>query len=360
MSNPNPVNRPLPGAALPLAKAAPQAESDSSPQQTPRFTVGIPVYRGMPWLREAIESLAQQSFRDFTVLVVLDGPDPESAAYLAGVRGLSLRVIERPHRGLVEALNCLLEESPSPWLVRQDADDLSCPHRLAVLDQALQQYPEARLVASRARYIPERSALGRFRSSHGSPIALRRAVSSGRLLSFCHSSVALHVETARKVGGYREIPYSEDSDLWWRMALVSEVRTLPQVLTGFRQSDQSISSRHHEEQQISGLYVQYLLLSHLWGLTPQPLAAIEETLSSLLHPGATRAKHWLRASNMYFSERKMGLALASLLRCAWNDPFYLPRRLWQEWSPQLQTNGVAPERYEKKRDRLWKLPSARL
>ena len=356
MPNPNSVNR----FSLSRAVPEPSHEGDSSPPQAPRFTVGIPVYRGMPWLRESIESLARQSFHDFVVLVVLDGPDPESAAYLAGVKHLSLRVIERPHGGLVQALNCLLEESPSPWLVRQDADDLSSPNRLAVLDQALSQYPAARLVASRARYIPARRAFGRFRSSHGSPVALRRAVASGRLLSFCHSSVALHIETARKVGGYREIPYSEDSDLWWRMALVSEVRTLPQVLTGFRQSDQSISSRYHQEQQISGLYVQYLLLSHLWGLTPQPLAAIEETLSGLLRPGATRAKHWLRASNMYFSERKMGLALTSLLRCAWNDPFYLPRRLWQEWTPQLQTNGVAPKCYEKKRDRLWKCPLARL
>lgn len=337
---------------------APFASTASAYASLPRFTVGIPVYRGMPWLAEAIESLARQSLQNFNVLVVLDGADPESAAYLAREKRLSLQVIERPHYGLVAALNCLLERCTTPWLVRQDADDLSMPDRLAVLDRALNEYPAARLLASRARYIPQQRALGRFRSSHGAPEKLKRLVESGRLLSFCHSSIALHVATAQKVGGYREIPYSEDSDLWWRMALEAEVRTLPEVLTGFRQSSQSVSSLHYEEQQISGLYVQYLLLSRLWGLTPQPLEQVSAALAELSMTRTQEAKRWLRHCNISISERRMISAFVCLLRSAWNDPLYLPRRLWQEWSPQIQTNGVAPRRYAKERDRLWKLPPA--
>ena len=316
-------------------------------------TVGIPVYRGMPWLRACMQSLEQQTFKKFEVLIVLDGPDRESTIYLASVNKLNLRVIERPHRGLVATLNDLLAECSTPWLVRQDADDLLYPTRLHKLTEAAHDHPRAGLICSRARYEPRGRAWGRFRSSHGSPFALRRAVHAGRLLSFCHSSVALNVAVAQAVGGYRDIPYSEDSDLWWRIALQADIHCLPEVLTGFRQHGQSVSSLHHEAQQISGLYVQYLLLSSLWGLAPRPMEEIRDVLAALVPLHTSHAKHHLREANMAFSARSClpaAVRLARSLRC---DPMYLPRRIWQEFSPLLQTNGLSPEFFWKEKDRLW-------
>jgi glycosyltransferase involved in cell wall biosynthesis len=316
-------------------------------------TVGIPVHRGMPWLREAVESLERQTCQEFAVLVVLDGPDPQSSAYLASVTRLNLRVIERPHRGLVSTLNHLLAECSTPWLVRQDADDISYPKRLQKISAAAALHPSAGLLCSRARYEPRGRSLGRFRSSHGSPFALRRAVHAGRLLSFCHSSVALNVATARAVGGYRSIPHSEDSDLWWRIALQADIHCLPEVLTGFRQHEQSISSVHHQAQQISGLYVQYLLLSSLWGLTPRPLEEIQDVLAHLLPQSATRARRSLRQANMALAHGHWFTAAGCLAQTLLLDPLYLPRRAWQEFSPQLQTNGLAPRVFWKEKHLLW-------
>ncbi len=316
-------------------------------------TVGIPVRRGMPWLRDSIESLERQTCRGFEVLVVLDGPDPQSSAYLASVTRLNLRVIERPHRGLVSALNHLLAECSTPWLVRQDADDISYPERLQILSEAAAQHPRAGLICSRARYEPRSRVWGRFRSSHGSPFALRRAVHAGRLLSFCHSSVALNVATARALGGYRSIPYSEDSDLWWRIALQADIHCLPHVLTGFRQSEQSISSVNHEAQQISGLYVQYLLLSSLWGLAPRPLEEVRDALAALLPQHTSHARRSLRQANMALARRQFLSAAGCLAQSLILDPLYLPRRAWQEFSPHLQTNGLAPRVFWKEKHLLW-------
>jgi hypothetical protein len=316
-------------------------------------TVGIPVYRGMPWLREAIESLEQQTFRGFEVLVALDGPDRESSTYLASVTRLNLRVIERPHRGLVATLNHLLAECATPWLVRQDADDISYPTRLHKLTEAANDHPRAGLICSRARYEPRGRARGRFRSSHGSPFALRRAVHAGRLLSFCHSSAALNVAVAQAAGGYRDIPHSEDSDLWWRIALQADIHCLPEVLTGFRQHGQSVSSLHHEAQQISGLYVQYLLLSSLWGLAPRPLDDVRAALAALVPQSTLQARQSLRQANMALAGGEWLTAAGCLTQSLILDPLYLPRRLWQEFSPQLQTNGLAPQIFWKEKHLLW-------
>lgn len=327
--------------------------SSSGSMQMPWFTVGIPVYRGMPWLRESIESLERQTCGHFEVLVILDGPDPESSAYLATVNNLQLRVIEQPHRGLVATLNHLLTECTTPWLVRQDADDISYPTRIQKLYETVREHPQAGLICSRARYYPHGHTIGRFRSSHGSPFALRRAVHSGRLLSFCHSSVAMDVTAAKAAGGYRAIPYAEDADLWWRIALQAEIHCLPDVLTGFRQSPGSISSAHHDAQQVSGMYVQYLLLSSLWGLSPRPLEEIYDALAAMLPRRASLAKHWLRQANITLSQHRYLTAAGCVAQSFRTDPLYLLRRLWHEYSPWLQTNGLSPEAFWKEKHILW-------
>lgn len=317
------------------------------------FTVGIPVRSGMPWLRASIESLLAQTCSAFDVLVILDGPDPESRAYLRTIHPLRLRVIERPEQGLVATLNDLLHECRTPWLVRQDADDIAYPRRIETLRDAVLTHPAAGMICSRARYYAEGHAIGCFRSSHGSPDALRRTVQSGRLLSFCHSSIALHVETALMVGGYRSIPLAEDADLWWRMALQSDIHSISEVLTGFRQNHSSISTRNHDQQQIAGFYVQYLLLSTLWGLAPRPLSEVRDSLAALVPRRWSRAKRLLRNGNIALGENNIFAALKCFAGAFAVDPLYLIRRLRDELAPHMLSNGLPPEAFWRKRQVLW-------
>ncbi len=318
------------------------------------FTVGIPVRSGMPWLRRAIKSLIAQTCSDFEVLVILDGPDPESLAYLKTIHQLRLRVMERPARGLVPTLNELLDQCRTPWLVRQDADDISYPQRIEKLRDALLTHPRAGMLCSRARYDSEGHAVGCFRSSHGSPAALRRTVQSGRLLSFCHSSVALHVTTARLVGAYRPIPFAEDADLWWRMALLCDIHSIPEILVGFRQNQSSVSTLHHDQQQTAGFYVQYLLLSMLWGLPPRPFEEIQNSLATLVPRRWSRAKLLLRSGNIALGEKRIFPALAHFARAFAVDPLYLLQRLHDEFTPRLLSNGLPPETFWRIRRCLWR------
>ena len=325
----------------------------SSASQDPLFTVGIPVRAGMPWLRPSIESLIAQTCNDFEVLVILDGPDPESRAYLNTVQSLHLRVIERPAQGLVATLNDLLHQCRTPWLVRQDADDISYPQRILKLREALLAHPTTGMLCSRARYHADGHAIGCFRSSHGSPDALRRIVQGGRLLSFCHSSVALHVETARLAGGYRAIPLAEDADLWWRMALFSDIHSIPDVLTGFRQNNSSVSSLHHDQQQVAGYYVQYLLLSTLWGLAPRSFSEVSDSLATLVPRRWSLAKRLLRNGNIALGENRYLPALAKFAAACAVDPIFLLGRLRDEFTPRLLSNGLPQELFWRKRQCLW-------
>lgn len=318
-----------------------------------QMTVGIPVCNAMPWLPEAIGSLLAQTTSDFEILVIVDGGTDGSAAWLHSLRDSRLRILEQPNAGVTATLNRLLREVRTPWLVRQDADDVSYPARLEKLIAAAHRWPDAGLIYSLADYHPREHCTGRFRSSLGSPDELRSIVKSGYLLSICHSAAALNVEKARALGGYRGMPHAEDADLWWRMTLRYDVRCIPEALVGFRQNPGSVSSRYFHQQQMGGLYVQYLLLSELWGLEPRPLPEIAETLLRFLKPAALRAKESLRRFNMHRSQRKHVRSLAALLQTAFTSPTYLAQRVLDELHPAGIGNGVAPHLFLRERKLLW-------
>lgn len=317
------------------------------------ITVGMPVCNAMPWLPEAIGSLLAQTSREFEILAIVDGGSDESLNYLRSVRDPRLRIIEQENAGVTATLNRLLRETRTPWMARQDADDVSYPGRIERLLRAIGQYPNAGLIYSIADYHPKQRCAGRFRCSQGTPQQLRAIVNSGYLLSICHSTVALNVEKARAAGGYRMDLHAEDADLWWRMALRHPVVFLPEALVGFRQNAASVSSRHYESQQLAGVYVQYLLLSHLWGRRPRPLAEVASVLSRFLRPASLASRQSLRACNMHLAAGDRMRGAAALLRAAMQSPGCVARRLLDEFISNNVTNGFPPPIFLKNKEALW-------
>src|SRR5271170_216492 len=244
----------------------------------------------MPYLAEAMESLFGQTTSCFEILAIVDGATDASLDYLQPIRDPRLRIITQSNLGVTQTLNRMLRECRTPWLVRQDADDISHPARIERLTAAIREFPGAGMCYSLANYHPRERTVGSFRCSRGSPLELRSIVRSGYLLSICHPTVALNVHKTLALGGYSLGLHNEDADLWWRMALRYDIHYIPETLVGFRQNTSSVSTRNLAEQFIAGLYVQYLLLSHLWRRSPRSIGEIRSHLEDLLPTGKFLAK----------------------------------------------------------------------
>jgi glycosyltransferase involved in cell wall biosynthesis len=317
-------------------------------------TVGLPVYNAMPYLPEAIESLLEQSAWAFEILVIVDGANDGSAEYLRSIQDPRLRVITQPNQGVTKTLNRMLRECRTPWLIRQDADDISYPRRIERLIAAIAEHPNAGMFYSLANYHPAFRALGHFRCSRGSPQDLRYIVRSGYLLAICHSSVALNVSKTIALGGYRIGLHNEDADLWWRMALKHDIRFIPEVLVGFRQNAASVSAHNLADQFVAGLYVQYLLLSDLWMLPPRDLGDIRANLERLFCNSTLRAKERLRSFNIHLAEGRKISAFCNLAGSILASPMYVLRRLYDEVFPrQTVANGISPNLFLAQREALW-------
>ncbi|MGH7073055.1 MAG: glycosyltransferase family 2 protein [Stellaceae bacterium] len=330
--------------------------------QQPLITVGLPIYNAMPYLPEAMNSLFAQRCANFEILAIVDGATDDSLEYLRSLAakpspGSRLRILTQPNQGITPTLNRMLRECRTPWLVRQDADDVSHPQRVGRLLSAIESTPRAGMFYSLANYHPRGRAIGTFRCTRGTPRQLQSIVRNGYLLSICHPTVALNVEKTRDLGGYRIGLHNEDADLWWRMAIEHEIHCIPEELVGFRQNESSVSSRNLGTQMVAALYVQYLLLSYLTRRTPQSLAAIRSRLQSLLSPKKLRAKERLREFNIRLAQKQYLRAAAAITASAAASPAHLLGRLRDEFAPPQSgspiMNGIHPRLFLQQQEALW-------
>ena len=126
------------------------------------------------------------------------------------------------------------------------------------------------------------------------------------------------------------------------------------MLLLFRQNTNSLTSRNLEQQELHGLYVQYLLLSQLQSRIPQRLADVEKELRGFLKNSSLQAKEKLRLFNMHLGEGQRRRAARALLAAFDASPKYVFRRLLDEYFPtQAISNGVEPRLFQQRKDSLW-------
>jgi glycosyltransferase involved in cell wall biosynthesis len=121
--------------------------SDSS-NPSPRVSILMTVYNGMPYLPAAIESMLKQTFQDFEFIIVNDGSTDGTVAYLDSLADPRIHVVHRENGGTAAAANQGLQHCRGEYIARMDSDDISLPHRLATQVAFLDQHPRVGLVGA--------------------------------------------------------------------------------------------------------------------------------------------------------------------------------------------------------------------
>ena len=320
----------------------------------PLFTIGMPVFNAMPYLAEAVESVLRQTYRHFELLIINDGSRDGSLEYLCSVRDPRIRIICQKNRGITATLNRLLEKARAPWLVRLDADDVAHSERLALVAESIERHPEAGMFYSRAAHYGHVGAIAAARSTEGTLADLRELTCAGYLLSIVHSSVVLNVAKTRALGGYRFDLQIEDLDLWWRMALRHDVVFIPRVTVQYRLNHNSVCINNFQELSANTLFAQYLLLSQLWGLEPQPYEAVIGALSGMVDESrlAYREQMWRAAAHL--SARRYRGAAPHLVKAVLHSPVSFFRRVGYPFGQEAMVRrGEDPQCFRRMRHQLW-------
>lgn len=202
----------------------------------------MPVYNGLPYLRAAVQSVLNQSYRDFELIVINDGSSDGSAELLESLDDPRIRLSHQANRGLAATLNIGIAQARGTYIARQDQDDICLPGRFEKQVAFLDSHPSVGLLGTAAEI---------WVGSEKTDRTLRHAAESdalkfGLLFNnyFVHSSVMLRRTVFERVGNYsedrgRQPP--EDYELWSRVARQFDVANLPDTLLAYREVPNSMS-----------------------------------------------------------------------------------------------------------------------
>ncbi|MFZ6026732.1 MAG: glycosyltransferase [Chloroflexota bacterium] len=214
----------------------------------PAVSVLLPCYNAASTLPEALYSLLQQSWTDFDIIAIDDGSTDDTQAVLNAwaARDSRVRVVERPHAGIIAALNTGIEASTGPLLARMDADDRCHPERLARQVAYLQAHPQVAVLGCRVAGFPAEALRGGFQMYIQWSNALIEDADIRREMfvesPLVHPSVLIRREWLARVGGYQERGWAEDYDLWLRLYLAgANFYKLPVVLLDWRETPQRLT-----------------------------------------------------------------------------------------------------------------------
>src|SRR5690606_12651401 len=88
------------------------------------FSIVIPLYNKAKSLRGTIQSVLNQTFHDFEVLVVNDGSTDESVAILQEFTDQRIRLISQRNQGVSAARNTGIKNATFDWIAFLDGDDV--------------------------------------------------------------------------------------------------------------------------------------------------------------------------------------------------------------------------------------------
>ena len=266
-----------------LLVVASMSENATDPEgredPVPALSVVMPVHNALPHLDDAIESIIAQTFSDFEFVILDDASTDGSSERLHywAARDPRIRLLRADKNlGPVQSSNVVARAARAPLVARMDADDISCPERLAEQVQLLTDHPHVGVVGCLSDMI---DVSGRKIRDTDQWRLVRRSA----FLPFAHGAIMYRREIFERLTGYRdECQYWEDQDLVWRAANFTEIAVIPRTLFRHRQwtSTRFVCDPGQLEQAVDRVYqvADRLKAGKNWIELPSPSASTAHRL----------------------------------------------------------------------------------
>jgi glycosyltransferase involved in cell wall biosynthesis len=206
------------------------------------------VYNGERFLREAVDSILDQSFVDFEFVIIDDGSTDATWSIVSSYSDVRLRPIRNDHNlGLPRSLNRGLAVAQGDYIARMDGDDVALPRRLERQAALLDTHPEIGILGTDCHLIDiEGRQQGRLHMPI-SDLAIRWRSLLGN--PFLHPTVMLRRQVLVSHGlTYDEgLETTQDYELWVRLLKHTRGANLGEPLLLYRLSDGVTATRRPEQ-----------------------------------------------------------------------------------------------------------------
>jgi glycosyltransferase involved in cell wall biosynthesis len=194
----------------------------------PLVTVIIPTYNRDWIVKEAIDSVLEQDFNDYELIVVDDGSDDNTPAILRAY-GNKITVLQQPNKGVSAARNRGIAAASGRLIAFLDSDDLWLPRKLSAQVKFFKDHPDAVINQTQERWIRSGVPLNPKKRHHKfSGMIFERSLA---LCLVSPSAVMIKKSLFGTVGIFDEhLPACEDYDLWLRISCCYPVHLIETAL----------------------------------------------------------------------------------------------------------------------------------
>lgn len=226
-----------------------------------RFTFVIPVYNGMPYIKDCIESIFAQSYKNYNICVLENNSSDGTYEYLKELNNPLINIIRSEETLSIEEnwariLNC----PKSEFMVFACSDDTFYPYFLDTVVDLIEKYPDASLYRTRFTVIDE---FNRITGVSNDPPEIMTAYDmlKGLLRQTYSSTVAGYITRSNdyeKVGGIdcvNKLAYSDDI-LFNKLASISYLATSPLYACSYRRHSKTTSS-NTDDNTLKNAFIHY-------------------------------------------------------------------------------------------------------
>lgn len=218
-------------------------------------------------IHESVSSILDQTFADFELIIVCDNPNRDDIDEIMSLyQDERIRLVyNEKNIGLAMSMNKAAELAKADIFARMDADDIAFPNRLQE-EYNIFQGGNVDVVFTDYCFIDDQS--NDIKQVHSFPENVEGIVPSKMIARtpslIHHPTVMMRREAFEKVGGYRDFPCAQDSDLWMRMQESDAVfYLLKKPLLKYRINSLGTTQKKYFKQQLTMHYIYSLSIERL-------------------------------------------------------------------------------------------------
>jgi glycosyltransferase involved in cell wall biosynthesis len=215
----------------------------------PLISVIIPSYNAEKTIKETIQSVLNQTWQDFELLIINDGSQDATLEVIESIQDPRIKIFSYPNAGSSASRNRGIAIAKGEYISFIDADDLWTADKLEAQYKALQENSQAAVAYSWTDHIDESGQFLRsgpqqsFTGDVYARLLLEDFIGNG-------SNPLIRAQAFAEVGDFDEsLAHSEDWDLWLRLAARYHFVAVPspQILYRMRVSSKSFNIKEMEE-----------------------------------------------------------------------------------------------------------------
>lgn len=291
---------------------------------TAEVTVLMPNYNNAPFLKEAIDSILNQTFKNFILLIVDDGSTDNGVDIIKTYSDNRIQlIIKEQNSGIVDTLNIGLNHITTNYFMRMDGDDISAPNRMQLLYDFMEKNPTIGACGSNMIHFGTSNHVTNY-SLNPHKIKARLIFNGG--LSHAGSIFRTNIFKKNNIFYSNDHPYMEDYHLFLTLKNHTDFANIPDVLYHYRLLSHNSSIKNHHTLLIRYKEIYKKILSELRiELTDKNVNLhLEFFLGNQLSFKIKEYKNWMKL--LISQNKKYNIlphtALIEVLKERWENEFF--------------------------------------